>query len=345
MTMSRATADELLDERVQFVANQMRVGAGSLRASSISAIAQLENLLARDQEAFYDPGWDSRLLWRRRRAGRTMGEASARLRAFVLAHSDDVIDEAIEAASRQHTPGLVWQRVDHRQVLEELPEGFNVCAEQIVERIYLEARARIDDADVRLLEDHAMHMPAPVYERAAGLPLGVSKPRQRGLAAAAWLADAQSDLRDLYRLHAELPSAVRLWRGEHAIDRFPDLAEQMQQCVPGDVIERGSCVLSCTTDPAIAANLEFSGGKLFKANRKATDGWVLRIRSEHAIYIGSREKLTESPDGLVHEREALLFAPQLMVEQHHEMLVDGTRGLQRIHVIDCTAPPLGDVSG
>jgi hypothetical protein len=169
------------------------------------------------------------------------------------------------------------------------------------------------------------------------------KPRNGGPTGTAWLAGLQADLREAYRDHAALLRPVTLWRGEHPNSAVPDFAAQMQSCMPGDVIERGMCNLPCTTDPAIAANHEFAWGRIVTADHRASDGWVLRIRTEHAIYIGSRDKMRTNPDGVVHEREAVLFAPRLRVEQHHEVLVDGMRGLQRVHVIDCTAPPLSDI--
>lgn len=230
-------------------------------------------------------------------------------------------------------------------MLEELPAGVAVDAAAIADRIYAGAHAHLDPEDLWLLERCAEKMPAEAYQYAAKHPLNATRPRLRGLANADALSGLQAELRATYLWHAALPRQVILWRGERANDDVPGFVEQMLTSAPGDLIERGSYVLSCTVDPAVAANGEFTAGKLLDADRSDSDGWVLRIRTDHALYIGSRDHLLADPDGVVDEREVLLFARTLQVLEHREMLVDGARGLQRVHVIDCTAPPLIEATG
>jgi len=140
--------------------------------------------------------------------------------------------------------------------------------------------------------------------------------------------------------HALLPEPVIVYRGEHPNRHDPGYAAAVDAAVPGDVLERGRLPLSTSIDPAVAAQTRFTGvtGTTRSAD-PAADGWMLRIRVDRLLYLGTRNERLGITDGNEREREALIMAPHLRVLGHSEVLVRTRAGVQLIHLVDVDAQP------
>jgi hypothetical protein len=307
-----------------------------------TATATALHLLAARAQADEDPRLLSRWPLARRRARRRLDHLWETTDRYLANHRDDLIEEALDRAALVHRSARPWHRVDVAAVKAEVDGLVRASDWTFLRKIYADNTPTMAPEDLRLLEQTALALPAATYRLAAAVP-GMSRPRRDGRHVGDYRSPDQVALQQAYLQHATLPREVIVWRGESFDQRRADFDPlAVLESHPGDILTRDELPTSTSVDPAVASRAEFTGSaRLHHVDRTDKDGWVLKIRTKHAIYVGDRDHVLGYFDGLAKdEREAIVFAPRLRVISHSEGLFDGLRGWKRVHVVECSADEL-----
>lgn len=295
-------------------------------------------LIARRDAARHDPRRHSPWPWVRTRADAAFFRYEDALRGATFSRREQLIDEAIARARRGRVGVSVqtWQQPSSACIANELLKlrsHLPITDDDIIERLFKDARLRRVEDDVRNADRAASRIPLDDYNRALELIDFIGRPHRNG--------GASTDARDgeltafITSEACRLPQPVTVWRGELPSSEFPDFADETLHARPGDVISRSHGAISATFAPDVAARREFSGTPLAHSGARAT-GWILQIRTDQLLFTASREARRNITDGLaVDEMEAVIVAPELRVVRHFEALIDSEWGFKRAHVIEC----------
>lgn len=301
----------------------------------MTVTAALAEAIAAVRAAGDDPAHRSRWRHVRDRAERRWWAQEERAREIASRYRHELVLEAADRVAPRSQPLRAWHQPDVGAVLEEVRQFGNyvpVGPESVAEVIYRDSTLTLDRDDLALVQAHAAELSDDVFSVVQRRSY-TAKPGAHGMGT----ENDDEVIAALATPHARLPRHVTLYRGEYPNSADPDFARAVHEARPGDVLTQRRRPVSASLDPRVAASSEFTLVFYLAASRILTNGWLLEISTDRALYAGDRAKRSGSSENIAdQEKEALIYVPRLRVTGHREALVRCPNGPKRVHVIACT---------
>lgn len=295
----------------------------------------LHEAIAAVAAAREDPAHGSRWRHVRARAERRWWNLEERAREIASRNRNELVLEAADRVAARTPPLQPWHQPDVEAVLEEVRRFGNylpAVTDSVAAVIYRHDTLTLDRDDLAVAQQHAADLPDEVFA-AMQRRSYAAKPGAHGFGT----EHDDALIATLNTKHALLPRPITLWRGEYPTTRHPEFGQAVDQARPGDLLRDRCRPISASLDPSVAASSEFTLVSSLATERAQTNGWLLEITTDRALYAGDRAKRSGVSDGLAsREKEVLIYVPRLQVIGHREALVSSHTGPKRMHVLACT---------